>query len=94
MYKLGLFGISWGVTMTLEWFQGFLGWCVIINIGIMLGWFLCVMLAREWLYKIHRRFFGLPEQRLNTLLYTGLMFYKIGVWMFFIVPYIALRIAL
>lgn len=79
--------------MSLEILQKTLGWCAVINIGIILFWFLLITFGRNWVYKIHRIFFNLSKEQLSAIHYTGLMLYKLALLVFFIVPYFALRIA-
>ena len=78
--------------MTLELFRAILGWSALINIGILTLWFLMVAVARDWMYQLHSRFYNIPEAHFDSLHYAGMMFYKIAVWLFFIAPYLALRI--
>lgn len=79
--------------MTSELLQAVLGWSALINMGLLLWWFFVIVFARDWVYRLHCRFYNITEEHFNTLHYAGIMFYKIALWVFFIVPYIALRIA-
>jgi hypothetical protein len=79
--------------MTSEIFQAVLGWSAVINMGLLTGWFLVIAFAGDWVYQLHSKFFKLTEEHFNALHYAGMMVYKITIWMFFIAPYIALRIA-
>ena len=69
-----------------------LGWCCIINIGLLLWWFLIILLAHNWIYRIHRKWFKISEETFDTIHYTGIALFKIAIFVFNIVPYIALRI--
>ena len=42
--------------MTVELTREFLGWCVLINVGLLLYWSFFIMFARNWVYRMHSRF--------------------------------------
>lgn len=78
--------------MTLELLRAILGWSAIINMGILLGWFLLILFAHDWLFQLHSKFYKLSEEHFDTLHYAGILFYKIMIWLLFLAPYLALRI--
>ncbi len=67
-------------------------WCTVINYGVLLVWWLCFMLAYDWLYQLHGRWFHLSLEQFDALHYAGMAMFKIGILLFNLVPYIALRI--
>ncbi|MDI6755124.1 MAG: hypothetical protein QME78_12120 [Thermodesulfobacteriota bacterium] len=67
-------------------------WCLIMNVGLLLWWFLVFSLAHDWVYRIHGRWFTLSEERFDAIHYLGMAMFKIAIFMFNIVPYIALLI--
>lgn len=78
--------------MTIEILRAILGWTAAINIGLLLWWFLVITVARDWVYRLHGKFFTISEEHFNVLHYTGMMLLKLGTLMFFIAPYFALCI--
>ncbi len=78
--------------MTIDLVRDALLWCFIINIGILLWWFLFFTLAHDWVYRFHGRWFKLPVEKFDTIHYAGIAFYKICIFVFNIVPYFALCI--
>lgn len=72
--------------------KDFFMWCSIINIVLLTVSFLMILAARNWIYKLHGRWFKLSPQQFDYLLYCILGFYKMGMFLFCIVPYIALLI--
>ena len=78
--------------MSVDLFRGFLGWCAIINMGVFLWWFLFYMLGHDWLYTFHGRWFKLSPEQFDGIHYAGMAGYKIAIWLFVIIPYLALRI--
>jgi hypothetical protein len=79
--------------MIFETLRDVLGWCTIINFSILLWWFLFFSLAHDWLYRLHGRWFKLPVERFDAIHYAGMAFFKISIFLFNLVPYLALRIA-
>ena len=65
--------------MTIEAVRRVLPWCTVINYGILLVWFLFFMLAHDWMYQLHGRWFPLSVEQFDMLHYAGISVYKIGV---------------
>ena len=78
--------------MTIDQLQALLGWCAIINMSLLLYWFLILAFAHDWVYKWHTKWFKIPVESFNTIHYAGITFFKILLFVFNIIPYIALRI--
>jgi uncharacterized protein DUF6868 len=78
--------------MNIETVRRVLLWCTIINYGILLVWFLLFMLAHNWMYQFHGRWFQLSVEQFDMLHYAGMSVYKLGIILLNLVPYIALRI--
>lgn len=78
--------------MTTELVLGVLGWCTVINFGILLFWWLCLMLAHDWVYRLHSKWFKLSVERFDEIHYSGITFFKICIFIFNLAPYFALRI--
>jgi hypothetical protein len=70
----------------------FLGWCLLINLGLLLYWGVMLMGARKWLYGMHTRFISVDEERFNAIHYAGMAIYKVAIFMFLLVPWIVLGI--
>ena len=78
--------------MTVELLKGTLAWSAVLNMGILLWWFLFLILAHDWVYKMHSKFYHIQREQFDAIHYGGMTFYKICIFTFFIVPYLALRI--
>lgn len=72
--------------------QSFLLWCLIINYGVLLIWFLMFRIAHDWLFQFHGRWFRLTVERFDAIHYGAMAVYKIGILLFNLVPYVALLI--
>ncbi len=78
--------------MTLEQIRDILAWCAVINIGLLLLYWIKFRLAHDFLYRVHGKWFKLSVERFDAIHYTAMAFWKMGIFMFNIVPYLALRI--
>ena len=79
--------------MTFETIRSVFAWCSVINIGLLLWWLVFYVLARDWMYQLHCKWFKISEERFDTIHYAGMAIFKIGIFLFNLVPYLAMRIA-
>ena len=78
--------------MSFESVRRALLWCALLNYGILVVWFLFFMLAHDWMYLLHSRWFRISVEQFDMLHYTGMSVYKIGILLFNLVPFVALHI--
>lgn len=78
--------------MTLDVFTAMLGWCTAINLGLLLWWFLFAVIAHDWTYRMHTKWFEISPQQFDAIHYAGMGIFKMVVIVFNLVPYLALRI--
>ena len=77
--------------MSIETTRSFLLWCLGINYGILMLWFLAFIVAHDSLHRLHARWFRISVEQFDLVHYTGMAIYKIGVLLLNLVPYLALR---
>jgi hypothetical protein len=70
-----------------------LAWSTLINYAILIVWFVAFVAAHDWLREMHGRWFRLSPDQFDLAHYLGMAIYKIGIMLFNLVPYLALRIA-
>ncbi len=80
--------------MTLELTRAALGWCAIINIGILMWWFLFMVFAGDLAFRMHSKIFNLDmtREQFNGIHYAGIIAFKVLVFGLNVVPYLALWI--
>lgn len=78
--------------MSIEIVRTTLAWCAVINIGLLLWWFLFFALAHDWVYQLHNRWFKISGERFDAIHYAGMAFFKLSIFVFNLTPYLALRI--
>jgi len=67
-------------------------WCFIINFGLLLWWFLFIIFARDWTYRLHSKWFKLSIEQFDAIHYAGIALFKLSIFSFYLVPYFALLI--
>ncbi|MBM4328494.1 MAG: hypothetical protein FJ118_15185 [Deltaproteobacteria bacterium] len=78
--------------MNIRMVRNALLWCVVMNYGLVLWWFLYFMVAHDWMHKFVGVWFHLTAEQFDTINFAGILFYKIAIFFFNIVPCIALCI--
>jgi hypothetical protein len=80
--------------MSLSMLQSVLVWCTILNVGLLWFSFLVLVLAGDWIYRLHSRWFPMPRETFNVVAYSFLGVYKVLIFMFNIVPLVAVWVVL
>ncbi|MDO9542140.1 MAG: hypothetical protein Q7J98_07440 [Kiritimatiellia bacterium] len=70
----------------------FFMWCTIINYGLLILMSLILISAGDWIHRLHSKWFPMPKETFNVVIYSFLGVYKIGVIIFNLVPFVALLI--
>ena len=73
-------------------FEEFLLWSAAINLGLLIISFLAFTFGGDFIYRVHGKWYDIKKDQFNTIVYAGMMFYKICILFFNIVPYIVIRI--
>lgn len=64
---------------------------IAINLAVMLVWFGAWTFAGDSIYRMHTRWFRIERSTYDAITFVLLGGYKIGTWLFFVVPWIALQ---
>ncbi len=78
--------------MSLTMIRDALLWCTILNFVLVAVWVLLFMLPHDWMHGLWGRWFRLPVEQFNAVNFAGIVFFEMGIFLFNLVPYIALRI--
>lgn len=82
-----------GMTMdNLTLLTQFFGWCFTINASLLIFSTLMLILFNAPIKSIHASLFMLPKAELNINYFKYLAYYKIGILLFNLAPYISLKI--
>jgi len=85
---------STDVTEVLEAVGKVLLWCFVLGFVLLLVWFGFLMLAGDWVFAVHGTLFDLTRHELTLIHYCGMALAKLCVILFFLFPYLAIRLAL
>lgn len=62
-----------------------------IGVGLMTLSTVLAMAMDDWAYKIHSKLFDLTRHEFDLMIYGWLGLLKMGVTLFFLIPYLAMR---
>lgn len=78
--------------MSINELTAFLGWCTIVNMGVLIFSTLFITLLKSFAIDVHSKLLGIDAAELPKMYFSYLANYKIMVLMFNFAPYIALKI--
>jgi hypothetical protein len=78
--------------MDIHTVRDFFMWCTIVNAALMLLSFLICASARDWIHRMHGKWFPMPKETFTVVLYCFFGVYKMLFLVFNITPYLALLI--
>lgn len=78
--------------MPLATLQSFLLWSALVGYGTLLLSFVVFALGRKSIHRMFARRFGIDHERFDAAAYLPFGLYRIGLWLLFLVPYLALCI--
>ncbi len=67
----------------------FLLYSLAFNYGVLIIWSGVFILAHDWMYRLHSRWFKLSVDTFDALHYAGMAVYKIGIFLLNLAPLIA-----
>jgi len=78
--------------MSVDVVRNFFLWCTVINYLVLAVWFLLLVLPHQWLYRLWGKWLRLTTEQFDAINFAGIALYKLGILLFNLVPYVALRI--
>jgi hypothetical protein len=78
--------------MNLETARSFFLWCTVINYGVLLWWALLFMFAHDAMLRLWGKWVRVSAAEFDILNIAGITLYKVGVFLFNLVPCISLYI--
>lgn len=70
----------------------FLGWCLVVNLGLLIFSTIMIVAAMGWISSIHSKLFGLNESTLAQSYFNYLAHFKFLVIVFNFTPWVVLHI--
>ncbi len=78
--------------MDIQTLTTFFMWCTIINGALFVFWTTMCIFAPDLVYRTQNRFFPMPRETFNVVIYSFVGLFKIIFLVFNAVPYVALLI--
>ena len=78
--------------MHIQTLTAFFMWCTILNVALLLLSSLIRLCIADWVYRIHGKWFSISRETFNVAMYSFIGLYKVLVFVFCLIPYIALLI--
>ena len=68
--------------------------CFVLAVCLLLFWFVFLLLAGDWAYSIHSRWFDISKRDFDLTFYCGMAFFKIASFLFFLLPFVSIKLML
>jgi hypothetical protein len=78
--------------MTLDLARSFFLWCTVINYGLLVAWALLFLFAHDRLLRLWGKIVRVSAEQFDMLNLAGITLYKMGIFLFNLVPCIVLYI--
>ena len=78
--------------MSIPTLTTFFMWCTTINLGIIIVWTIVWGTAPDFTYRIQTKWFPMPQESFNVVVFSVLAMYRIVFVVFNLVPLVALLI--
>ena len=78
--------------MDIQTLTTFFMWCVIMNGALLVLWTTMCILAPDLVYRTQSKWFPIPRETFNVVMYSVLGLFKVLVIVFVIIPSVALLI--
>ncbi len=77
---------------SLETLTSFLGWCTVLNLGMLAFTSILVMVMRDRMTKTHATMFGVSEADLPRVYFQYMAQYQLATFVLNLAPYVALKL--
>ncbi|WP_270732091.1 DUF6868 family protein [Shimia sp. Alg240-R146] len=78
--------------MTIATLTAFFGWMTVIHFAVLIFAAVVIYALGDWATGLHARMFGLKQEAARQTFYNWLAFYKLLIFVFALVPWLALKI--
>lgn len=78
--------------MDIQTLTTFFMWCTIINGAFLVLWSIMFLLVSDFVYRMHSKWFPMPRETFNVVIYSFLGLFKMIIIVFNAIPYVALVI--
>ncbi len=68
--------------------------CVVMGVIVLFWWWGMLLVAGDFAYTVHSKFVPISLQQFNVIHYAGMLLTKAAISVFFLFPYIAIRLVI
>ena len=68
--------------------------CFVLAVCLLLFSFVFYLLAADWAYSMHSRWFGISRHDFDLMYYYVMAFFKMASFLFFLIPFVAIKLIL
>jgi len=68
--------------------------CFVLSFCLLLLWFVFYLVAGNWAYSIHSRWFEIDRHNFDLMNYYGMGILKIAGFLFFLFPFVSIKLIL
>ena len=86
--------LSTDLENTLRVLSKILLWCFLLGFLFLLIWLAFYMAAADFIFGVHGGMFDLTRHDFDIMNYYGMAYFKMTVFVLFLIPYIAVRLVL
>lgn len=65
-----------------------------VGVVFLILWFLLFLVGADWMYRVHPKWFDITKHDFHLINYYGMAFVKISIFLFFLFPYLSIRLIL
>ena len=66
----------------------------VAGVVLLVLWFLVFLIGGDWAYRIHSKVFDITQRDFYLMNYYGMAFVKVSAFLFFLLPYLSIRLTL
>ena len=78
----------------LERVAGVLLRCFLLSIALVVFWVAVYWVIGTWAFELHSKWFALSRESYDMVVYCGLGFVKLCAFLFFLTPYVSIKLVL
>ncbi len=68
--------------------------CFVLGYCFLILWFAAYLLAGDLIYRLNGSLFGVSQHEINLMHFFGIALVKVSLFVFFLFPYVAIRLVL
>ncbi|OIQ16452.1 MAG: hypothetical protein BM556_15020 [Bacteriovorax sp. MedPE-SWde] len=80
--------------MNVGYLKELLGYSALINFVVLMIWFFMLQFCKDWVFGLHSKIFGIPVGDVGKIHFFLMGFYKLGIYLFLLIPFLVIHFIL